>query len=483
MPKKTFMKQNFTSFFKLLVALLAYCATNAQESPLILSWDKLGCQQDTINKINLNSAADIPCLKVCKSSIVTYRISGEGVGNVDYVKWFPLGGQKVDDKDLFAMPIIWNNEATGSLRVQVVLLNGGIIEKTICINKLSSSLIFGWDKIGCQMNKNNTSEVKLAEVNDSDCLRVCEKSKMTYRIFGEQEDNITSVHWEIAGGYSDDIVQETDLSRTIFWDTIPSGSIALRIRFNDESVVEKVICIQKISPSFLLDWEKIDESAVRQIKFDNSPDNPETIMAYPDSTVMYRLNGELKNVETVTWTITGGYAYYPNQFSAIITWEEAEEHTIEITIVNKDSSSITRKITIVKKDTTSGPGALNAVQFTFDNAGNQIRRHFIYLARHKGPKDESKEASKQLLKSEYDDISYFPNPVKSELFVGWKTIKNEVVQKLELYDLNGRKLKDFPNQDANKNITISFEEYPSGIYELQLNYNTGEKKTLKIVRQ
>lgn len=477
------MKQNFTSFFQLLAAILVFSVANAQDGPLVLSWDKLGCQQDTINKINFSESADIPCLKVCKNAIVTYRISGEGIGEVDYVKWRPIGGQKVDDKDLFAMPIIWDNETTGSLRITVVFLNGQTIVKTICINKLSSSLIFGWDKIGCQMNKNNTSEIKLADVDDSNCLRVCEKSKMTYRIFGEQEENITSVSWGITGGQSDDVVQERDLSRTIVWDTIPTGSIRVLINFNDNTTVEKAICIQKISPSFLLDWEKIDESAVRQIKFDN-PDNPETIMAYPESTVMYRLSGDqIKNIDTVTWNITGGYAYYPNQFSAIITWEEAEEHAIEITIVNKDSSSITRKITIVKKDTNGGPGALNAVQFTYDNAGNQIRRHFIYLARQKGPKDDSDETSMQLLKSEYDDITYFPNPVKSELFVSWKTINNEVVQKLELYDLNGRKLKDFPNQDANKNITISFEEYPSGIYELQLTYNTGEKKTLKIVRQ
>jgi Secretion system C-terminal sorting domain len=484
--QQTHSRKQKVFFLHLLLTIFSF--GYAQDSPLALSWDKPGCQQDTINKVSFDdNFSNLPCLKVCKSTIVTYKISGDYMQNVDHVKWYPIGGQKVENKDLSAMPIIWDNTGTGSLRLIVVLLDGQTIDKTICVDKINSSLIFGWDKTGCQMNMNSTNELKLENnLATTSCLKVCKKSQITYRLDGGNTENIRTVTWDISGGSPDVQIEERQLSMPINWSDDSEGSIQLHIEFESGDVIDKTICIEKIESSIILDWEKIPESAVRQIKFDTNPDNPESIMVYPESTVLYTLDGkQIGDVETISWIITGGYVYNPNQFAAIVSWEEAEENALEIVVNYKNGTTLTRKISIVNKNTPGGgQNAVNAVKFTYDDLGNQIRRHFIYLsARHKLP-DDNEEFDTRILKNDiYEDISYYPNPVRSELFVAWKNKKDESVQQLEVYDMNGRILRTYPNQLLNENAIIDFESYPSGLYELLIIYDNNEKKVLKIVKQ
>lgn len=486
------MQQNLFRKHKvvfLYLLLSIFSVGYAQDNPLVLSWDKLGCQQDTISKVNFDANfSNLPCLKVCKSAIVTYKISGEFMENVDYVKWYPTGGQKLDERDLAAMPIMWDNEAsTGSLRILVVLLNTQTIEKTICVNKMNPSLILEWDKTGCQMTLNNSSELRLDNTTTTmSCLRVCEDSRITYSIQGDGAQYITSATWNITEGTTDAIIEDRQLSLPINWNNTPGGLVELHMEFSNRGPLDQSICIEKIKSSLLLDWEKIDESAIRQIKFDNNPNNPESIMAYPESTVLYKLDGnQLGDVESVSWAVTGGYAYSPNQLSTIITWEDAEENSMEITVHYKDNTTQIRKINIVNRDNPGGVGALNAVQFSYDTAGNQTRRTFIYLPtpRLKAPGNTSSETKKPLVSEAYDDITYYPNPVRSELFVGWTKNNSGAMKKIELFDLNGRMLITFPNQENEESININFEDYPTGVYELQLTYDKGEKKSLKVVKQ
>jgi hypothetical protein len=487
------MQQNLFRKHKvvfLCLLLSIFSVGFAQNNPLVLSWDKPGCQQDTINKISFDeNFSNLPCLKVCKSTIVTYKISGEFMENVDYVKWYPIGGEKLDERDLPAMPIMWNNETSAaSLRIVVVLLNAQTIEKTICVNKLNTSLIFGWDRIGCQISTNSVSEIKLDNsLTDIPCLKVCHQSKITYTIFGQGSENIESVVWDVTGGNTDAVTGGRQMSLPVSWDDSADGLIQLHIVYNNGSIVDRSICVEKIDSSLLLDWEKIPESSVREIKFNNDPNIPESIMVYPESTVLYKLDGkDLTNIDSVNWTIVGGYGYYPNPYTAIVTWEDAESNSLQVNVLLKDNTNIIRNISVVKKESDSGgENALNAIKFTYDEAGNQIRRNFIYLARIKNQNDTTpKNSVKQLYKSEeYEDISYYPNPVRSELYLQWKNRAEEKLVSINVYDLNGRLVKLLPDLNDSENTTINFESYPAGVYELLLHYNSGEKKTLKVVKQ
>ncbi len=73
-------------------------------------------------------------------------------------------------------------------------------------------------------------------------------------------------------------------------------------------------------------------------------------------------------------------------------------------------------------------------------------------------------------------IVYYPENDKSVCF-----IKNtENVKKIQLFDLNGRKLTEFENQDQNE-IRIDLQSFSNGIYNLKFFYNDGEKH-LKIMK-
>ena len=136
--------------------------------------------------------------------------------------------------------------------------------------------------------------------------------------------------------------------------------------------------------------------------------------------------------------------------------------------------------------TPDDPVANNAIKFDFDTAGNQTKRHLIYLSAGQGKQlsgDDSREISEGLIDDmEYGDISYYPNPVRSELYVQWEKDASHEVQKIYLYDLSGRQINYFPNMNGLENITIDFQPYPAGIYSVNLIYNTGKLKTLKIVK-
>ncbi len=135
----------------------------------------------------------------------------------------------------------------------------------------------------------------------------------------------------------------------------------------------------------------------------------------------------------------------------------------------------------------------NAIVFDYDNAGNQIRRRFIYVASVAPrlatpiPTDTiavAKIAEDKLLPTDlYEEIKYYPNPVKTELYLQWSEIDNNDLQTIDLYDLNGRLIKSYPNQSSHENAIINFESYPAGYYNLILIYSSGVAKNLKIVKQ
>lgn len=490
MTSKLFCKSSHSGIWLgVILSLFISGISSAQSSPFVLSWDKTGCQQgNIISEINFDdNFSNAPCLKVCPESTTIYRMTGEAVQNVETIEWRVTGG-KVDTGDKLSTPIYWDSTGSGSITIVLTLLDGTNVERTLCVSKSSAELLFGWDKTGCQENKDNVNEIKFDEsFPNSECLRVCKGSSIQYQISGDETVGIATINWYITGGYA---FITNELSTLITWSNVIDGSIRVKILFNDGGVIDRTICVKKWESSVLLGWEKIDEKALCEIKYDNSVDNSDCILIEPNTTIPYTITGKnTMNVQTIEWNITGGYAYTPNQLSTLITWYgEEEEKNLQIIINYNDGEVVERKINVANYNRTIPGGGQNAqtsIAFDYDNAGNQIKRRMIFLARHSKPKDDSdNSSSKQLVKSEeYSDISYYPNPVKSELYLKWKENKGLQIKGMELYDLNGRIVYSFMNQQADDHTTINFETYPEGIYELILNYVDGDKKTLKIVKQ
>jgi hypothetical protein len=132
--------------------------------------------------------------------------------------------------------------------------------------------------------------------------------------------------------------------------------------------------------------------------------------------------------------------------------------------------------------------AQDKIIFDYDNAGNQIKRELCLSCNNPNYKTASpkeivalKEEDLQKFSPE-DVISYYPNPVKEELYLKWELVADKVVTSIQLYDLNGRVLQNYGNLDKSNNLNIPFFNYPTGAYLVVLVYNGGEQKTIKIVK-
>lgn len=127
------------------------------------------------------------------------------------------------------------------------------------------------------------------------------------------------------------------------------------------------------------------------------------------------------------------------------------------------------------------------IVFTFDDAGNQTLRELCincanpnarYIS---NPKDLKKE---DLVTSEVSNlISYYPNPVREELYLSWELANNNAINSIQIYNLNGSLLRTFQGLETQNIVTIPFIDYPTGNYLVLLVYSNGEQKTIEIVKK
>jgi hypothetical protein len=126
------------------------------------------------------------------------------------------------------------------------------------------------------------------------------------------------------------------------------------------------------------------------------------------------------------------------------------------------------------------------VTFEYDAAGNQILRQWCANCRMQSPnqpKDFSKVMDSDMEKFYPEDvISYYPNPVKEQLYLKWELIDNKKVSKIEFYDISGKYVNSIESFDSENSTILSFGNYPSGIYFVNLIYSNSEVKTIKIIK-
>lgn len=129
-------------------------------------------------------------------------------------------------------------------------------------------------------------------------------------------------------------------------------------------------------------------------------------------------------------------------------------------------------------------GFAQSINFEYDAAGNQIKRTHWLTGRQSGEQVKEYEnlAETDLQKFFPEDvISYYPNPVKDELYLEWELVNENKVLTIDIYNLNGKLVKKINNLSENKTI-ISFQEYTSGTYLVNLNYTSGDQKSITIIK-
>ncbi|MFV7235207.1 T9SS type A sorting domain-containing protein [Flavobacterium sp. ZB4R12] len=135
--------------------------------------------------------------------------------------------------------------------------------------------------------------------------------------------------------------------------------------------------------------------------------------------------------------------------------------------------------------------AQDKIVFEYDNAGNQIKR-YLCIDCPLGTGKTSNVLPKEIMALKEEDlqkffpedvISYYPNPVKEELYLKWELIAGNLVTSIQVYGLSGQLLKSYSGLEKNNAQNIPFQAYPSGTYAVVLFYSNGEQKSIKIIKQ
>lgn len=242
--------------------------------------------------------------------------------------------------------------------------------------------------------------------------------------------------------------------------------------------------------TLLWDVSKCEVSSDSIHKVDLVLDRPitDTIKVCTTDVMNYYVTGEnLRNVKKINWQVEKGIIKDQYDNVAFIYWEEEIADRIKIEITFQDSSVGLYYVQVQAKSSINiNVPAFNSIQLTYDTAGNQVLRNFIYLAAR--PSDPSSlhqqlSTAEMFAQSDEEDVLYYPNPVKQELTIKWMEKGNADMETIEVYDLNGRIIKTLSNQNQVDTALINFDSYPVGIYTIQLLYTGGVVKTLKIVKQ
>lgn len=125
------------------------------------------------------------------------------------------------------------------------------------------------------------------------------------------------------------------------------------------------------------------------------------------------------------------------------------------------------------------------ITFSYDAAGNQIKRTYNSTGNRisNEPIKEYKDLTQNDMKKFFPDdvISYYPNPVKDELFIKWEFIEDNKVNTIEIFSISGQSISKISSENKNT-VIIPFNNLPSGTYLVILNYEDGEKKSITIIK-
>jgi hypothetical protein len=130
-------------------------------------------------------------------------------------------------------------------------------------------------------------------------------------------------------------------------------------------------------------------------------------------------------------------------------------------------------------------GMAQAVTFEYDAAGNQIKRTYNSSASRINSKKT--KAYADLVENDLqkffpeDVVSYYPNPVKDELYLKWELNEDKKVTSIDIYNIMGQLIERRTTIIENNTI-ISFGNFTSGTYLVNLNYNNGVQKSITIIK-
>lgn len=133
-------------------------------------------------------------------------------------------------------------------------------------------------------------------------------------------------------------------------------------------------------------------------------------------------------------------------------------------------------------------GQTERIHFNYDEAGNQIKRFICLFCSQERPvnpdsttmEDINEEALEKF--DPADEISYYPNPVKEQLYLKWILTDEKKVTNIQIFSVSGQEIQSFNNLEQKNNITLNFQNLPVSTYLVLLNYSDGQQKSISILK-
>ena len=131
-----------------------------------------------------------------------------------------------------------------------------------------------------------------------------------------------------------------------------------------------------------------------------------------------------------------------------------------------------------------GRAQTTKIKFSYDTAGNQVSRILCINCESKPVKEIEALVDEDLEKFSGENmISYYPNPVKEELYLKWEFADDNYVTSIQVISITGQVLNTYQVSQENNTQNVLFQSYPSGVYIVLLHYKSGDPKTFKIIKQ
>lgn len=131
--------------------------------------------------------------------------------------------------------------------------------------------------------------------------------------------------------------------------------------------------------------------------------------------------------------------------------------------------------------------AQKKLTFSYDGAGNQTSRVLCITCLSKTVQEvkEIEAVTENDLEKFFpeDVISYYPNPVREELYLQWQLAQDNYVTAVYVYSITGQVLRTFQANINTSNLNIPFQNYAAGVYLVVLSYKDGGEKSIKIIKQ
>lgn len=133
--------------------------------------------------------------------------------------------------------------------------------------------------------------------------------------------------------------------------------------------------------------------------------------------------------------------------------------------------------------------AQTKVLFKYDDAGNQEKREICFgnCVEDEGRPGKQDKPIAEIEEEDYivnsDNISFYPNPVREELYVKWQLIDDKTVQRFDIYSMGGQLLYSVTTSNKENTHSFPFSNYAEGQYLLVMHLSNGEQETLKIIKK